>query len=118
MVPIGLRALVACRPFRNRTVGNSVVVVVVVGVVRVIVQRPDGVRRDPLLELELFHFSSPSFSSYSLLGLVAGTSFGLLRPGAYAGLPDGNCPGGKSALDGAIRCSSSSMWSFMRPPLM
>src|SRR5262249_25809585 len=41
-------------------------------------------------------------------GLVAGTSFGLLRPGACAGLPDGNCPGGKSALDGAIRSSSSS----------
>src|SRR2546426_9756634 len=51
MVPIGLRVLVACRPFRNRTVGNSVVVVVVVGVVRVVVQRPDGVRRNPLLEL-------------------------------------------------------------------
>ena len=42
----------------------------------------------------------------SLLGFVAGTSFGLLWPGAWAGLPDGNWPGGKLAFDGAIRSSS------------
>src|SRR5262245_34772187 len=34
----------------------------------------------------------------SLLGLVAGCSFGLLFPGAWAGLPEGNWPGGKLAL--------------------
>src|SRR5262249_26788264 len=44
-----------------------------------------------------------------LWGLVAGTSLGLLLPGACAGLPDGNCPGGKLALDGAMRSSSCSM---------
>src|SRR5437773_7708386 len=74
MVPIGRRALVACRPFRNRTVGNSVVVVVVVGVVRVVVQRPDGVRRNPLLELfdlELSHVVPP-FSSYPGVSRQAG----------------------------------------------
>src|SRR5262249_4527992 len=43
-------------------------------------------------------------------GLVAGTSLGLLWPGACAGLPEGNCPGGKLAFDGAIRSSSSSIW--------
>jgi len=33
-------------------------------------------------------------------------SLGLLLPGAWAGLPDGNCPGGKFAADGAMRGSS------------
>src|SRR4030095_4243631 len=55
----------------------------------------------------------PAVATQSLLGLVAGTSFGLLFPGACAGLPDGNCPGAKLALDGAIRSSSSSTWSRM-----
>src|SRR5207244_598559 len=41
--------------------------------------------------------------------LLAGTVFGLLWPGACAGLPDGNCPGGKLADDGAIRSSSLTM---------
>src|SRR5262249_45515572 len=45
----------------------------------------------------------------SLLGLVAGTALGLLLPGAWAGLPDGNWPGGKLAFDGAIRSSSCSI---------
>src|ERR1051326_6496105 len=46
-----------------------------------------------------------------LLGLVAGTRFGVLWPGACAGLPDGNCPGGKLAEEGAIRSSNCSMCS-------
>src|SRR5262249_36744703 len=37
-------------------------------------------------------------------------SLGLLWPGACAGLPDGNWPGGKLALEGAIRSSSGSIW--------
>src|SRR3989454_2081110 len=228
-----LLVLVASRPFRNRTLGNSVVVVIVVGVVGVVMQRPYRVRRDPFFQLFDFkiiedihvsllirnrqaltcslhwagatgnqepphphnltraHLLCPGgarpagfwcsiacpfndssdwgmlpagltgtiagairsssssrgriailFTSFrsrrarylcsfvarviiataakglrrgpvhicylSLLGLVAGTSFGLLWPGACAGLPDGNCPGGKLALDGAIRSSTSS----------
>src|SRR5262249_13814114 len=39
----------------------------------------------------------------SLLGFVAGTSLGLPRPGAWAGLPDGNRPGGKLPDEGAMR---------------
>jgi hypothetical protein len=39
-----------------------------------------------------------------------GTSLGLLLPGAWAGLPEGNCPGGKFALEGAIRSSRASIW--------
>src|SRR5262245_32222169 len=45
----------------------------------------------------------------SLLGFVAGLSLGLLLPGACAGLPDGNWPGGKLALDGAMRSSNFSI---------
>src|SRR5262249_7967770 len=58
----------------------------------------------------------------SLLGLVAGISFGLLWLGARAGLPDrdctirtqaglpvGNCPAGKFPFEGAIRSSRSSI---------
>src|ERR1043165_2949451 len=37
-------------------------------------------------------------------------SLGLLLPGAWAGLPDGNWPGGKLALLWAIRSSSFSIW--------
>src|SRR5262245_21598020 len=37
-------------------------------------------------------------------------SLGLLFPGAWAGLPDGNWPGGKLAFDGAILSSSGSIW--------
>src|SRR5207244_9191574 len=61
----GLQVLVARRPFRNRALGNSVVVVIVVGVV---VQRPDRVRRNPLLQLfdlELRHVGPPCFSGVS-----------------------------------------------------
>src|SRR5262245_63601019 len=58
----------------------------------------------------LHNFRSVVRFHLSLLGFVAGTSFGLLRPGAWAGLPDGNWPGGKLALEGAIRSSSSSIW--------
>jgi hypothetical protein len=46
-----------------------------------------------------------------LLGFVAGTVFGLLLPGACAGLPDGIWPGAKFALDGAIRSSRASIFS-------
>src|SRR5262245_15998746 len=52
-----------------------------------------------------------SRDNQSLLGLVAGLSFGLLWPGACAGFPDGNWPGGKFAFDGAIRSSSFSIWN-------
>src|SRR5262249_17975384 len=52
----------------------------------------------------------PAARYLSLLGFVAGCSLGLLFPGACAGLPDGNCPGGKLAFDGAIRSSSRSIW--------
>src|SRR5262249_30600736 len=37
-------------------------------------------------------------------------SLGLLLPGAWAGLPAGNRPGGKLAFDGAMRSSSRSTW--------
>ena len=49
----------------------------------------------------------PPVQHYWLLG----TSFGLLLPGACAGLPEGNWPGGKFALEGAIRSSNSSTFS-------
>ena len=39
---------------------------------------------------------------------LLGVGLGLLFPGACAGLPDGNCPGGKFALEGAMRSSNSS----------
>ena len=58
--------------------------------------------------------SPPSFNcDQSLPGLLAGTSFGLLCPGAWAGFPEGNCPGGKLAFDGAMRSSSSSTCNSM-----
>src|SRR2546428_5618229 len=47
---IPLRLLVACRSFRNRAVGNSVVVVIVVGIVGVVMQRAYRARRNPLLQ--------------------------------------------------------------------
>src|ERR1044071_9577461 len=40
----------ASRPFRKRAFGNGVVIVVVVRIGGIVMQRPDGVRRDPLLE--------------------------------------------------------------------
>src|SRR5262249_12332959 len=43
------------------------------------------------------HFLRPPFS------------LGLLLPGAWAGLPEGNCPGGNLALEGAIRSSNLSI---------
>src|SRR5437870_12113317 len=68
MLRIELPVLFACRPFRNRAVGNGVMVVIVVGIVRVVMQRPYGVGRDPMLELfdlELSHVVPPSFPAVS-----------------------------------------------------
>src|SRR5262245_59788384 len=71
--------------------------------------------------------AGPASGYLSLLGFAAGTSLGLLFPGAWAGLPDGNCPGGKLAFDGAMRSSSLSIWkrrsfslptSMVTPPLV
>src|SRR5262245_54117917 len=57
----------------------------------------------------------PPASYLSLLGLVAGCSLALLFPGACAGLPDGNWPGGKLAFEGAMRSSSGSIWKRFFP---
>src|ERR1043166_6773756 len=54
--------------------------------------------------LHLFFMTHLSTSATNYFGF----SLGLLLPGACAGLPDGNCPGGKLALEGAIRSSNSS----------
>ena len=38
-------------------------------------------------------------------------SLGLLLPGAWAGLPEGLCPGGKFEFEGAMRSSSLRTWN-------
>src|SRR5437667_330332 len=100
MLRIELPVLFACRPFRNRAVGNGVMVVIVVGIVRVVMQRPYGVGRDALLELfdlELFHVAAFSLSRVSVISRALVAQCGLALPSGFAvpsgfALPDGFCP--------------------------
>src|SRR2546427_234066 len=106
MLRIELPVLFACRPFRNRAVGNGVMVVIVGGIVRVverwivvpgITECVGGDALLELLDLELFHVAAFSLSRVSVISRALVAQCGLALPSGFAvpsgfALPDGFCP--------------------------